>query len=261
MPKALVNDIEMHYELRGSGKSLLLIHGLGSSGRDWEDFVQLLPNFQIITIDLRGHGQTSKPKGPYSIKLFTHDIVSLLEFLKIQSTNVLGISLGGSIALQMAIDFPEYVKSITVINAPVEIQVDSFKMKMEALKRSLIVRLVGMKKMGEILATRLFVKPEQEDLRKMLIRRWAQNDKKAYLAAMHALMGWSVKAQLHKIKCPSLIIGSDDDYTPSSIKREYTALIPDANFIEIKDARHAVSAEKPEELSEIVRNFIANMNA
>ena len=256
MPKLKVNDIEMYYEITGQGEPLLLIHGLGSSTRDWEDMIPFLSSFQIITLDLRGHGQTSKPRGPYSAKMFANDIISLLKLLKISSTHVLGISLGGGIALQIAVDYPEYVKSLIVINSNAEVRVDSFKMKMEVFKRKLIVRLVGMRKMGEVLATRLFIKPEQEEQRKKLIERWAGNDKKAYLASFGAIAGWSVKKDLPNIKCPALIVGSDEDYSPSDVKREYTALIPNGKFVEIEDARHAVTAEKPEELSKIVLDFL-----
>jgi len=135
---------------------------------------------------------------------------------------------------------------------------DSFKMKMEGFKRKLIVRMVGMKKMGEVLAPRLFIKPEQEEQRAKLIERWAENDKKAYLSAMGAIMGWSVVEDLPNIKCPSLIVGSDEDYSPSAVKKEYAALIPNAKFVEIEDARHAVTAEKPEEVSKVVNEFLSN---
>jgi pimeloyl-ACP methyl ester carboxylesterase len=257
MPKVIVNDIEMNYEMTGQGDYLLLIHGLGSSSRDWEDFIPFLPNFKILTIDLRGHGQTSKPKGLYSIKMFAADIKSLLKQLEISSLNVLGISLGGAVALQLAIDSPEFVKNLVVINSTAELLTNTYKMRFEAIKRILIIRLVGMKKMGEVLAPRLFIKPEQEDLRKKLIERWAENDKKAYLSAMKALIGWSVVKDLPKISCPTLVVGSDQDYSPSSIKQEYTKLIPNGKFVEIADARHAVTVEKPEELSKIVLPFLS----
>ncbi len=259
MSKIVVNDIEMYYEISGQGEPLVLIHGLGSSTRDWEDFIPLLPNFQIITLDLRGHGQTTKPKGPYSIKMFANDIITLLKHLDIDSAHVLGISLGGAIALQISVDYPDSVKSTTIINSTAEILLDSFKMKMEAFKRKLIVKLVGMKKMGEVLAPRLFIKPEQEEQRQKLITRWAENDKKAYLSAMGALMGWSVMKDLPNIKCPALVVGSDGDYSTSEVKKEYTTLIPNAKFVEIQDARHAVTAEKPQELSKIVLEFLSTI--
>jgi pimeloyl-ACP methyl ester carboxylesterase len=256
MPKVVINNIEMYYEITGQGEPLLLIHGLGSSTRDWEDMIPYLSSFQIITLDLRGHGQTSKPKGPYTAKMFANDVVSLLKHLGIDSANILGISLGGGIAFQIAVDFPDYVKSLIVINSTAEAPVDSFKMKMEAFKRKFIVRLVGMKKMGEVLATRLFIKPEQEELRAKMIKRWAENNKKAYISSFGAILGWSVKKDLPNIKCPTLIIGSDEDYSPSEVKREYTSLIPNAKFVEIEDARHAVTVEKPEDVSKAVMDFL-----
>jgi pimeloyl-ACP methyl ester carboxylesterase len=259
MPKVSVNDIEMYYEISGEGEPLVLIHGLGSSTRDWEDMIPFLQNFQIITLDLRGHGQTTKPKGPYTAKMLANDVISLLKHLEINSTHILGISLGGGIAFQIAVDFPKFVKSLIVVNSNVEVPIDSIKMKMELFKRKLIVRLVGMKKMGEVLATRLFIKPEQEEQRTKMITRWAENDKKAYLASFGAIVGWSVKEDLSKIACPTLIIGSEEDYSPSDVKREYTALIPNAKFIEIEDARHAVSVEKPEELSKVVNDFLKSI--
>jgi len=257
MPNENVKDIEMYYELTGEGDPLLLIHGLGSSTRDWEEQVPFFSEkYQVITIDLRGHGKTDKPKGPYSIKMFAEDIAELLKKLGITSTHVLGISLGGGVAFQFAIDFPGLVRSLVIVNAGIEYPMDSFKMKFELFKRTFIVKLISMKKMGEVLAPRLFIKPEQEELRKKLIERWAENDKKAYLAAMNALKGWSVRDQLNKINFPTLVIGSDEDYTSSSVKEEYTALIPKARFIEIEDVRHAVPFEKPKEFNKIVMDFL-----
>ena len=257
MPKEKVKDIEMYYEITGEGEYLLLIHGLGSSTRDWEEQVPIFSQkYQVITLDLRGHGKTDKPKGPYSMRMFAEDIAELLKKLEIKSIHILGISLGGGIAFQFAVDYPELVKSLIIVNAAIEIPLDSFKMKLEAFKRIFIVKLVGMKKMGKVLAPRLFIKTEQEDLREKLIERWAENDKKAYLSAMRALIGWSVRDQLDKVKFPTLIIGSDEDYAPTSVKEEYTALLSDAKFIEIKDARHAVPIEKPKEFNEIVMKFL-----
>lgn len=257
MPIEKVNGIRIYYEITGEGEYLLLIHGLGSSTRDWEEQVPVFSQkFKVISIDLRGHGKTDKPKGPYNMEMFAKDIADLLNKLGINSTHILGISLGGGIAFQFAVDYPEMVNSLIIVNAGIEIPADSFKMKIEAFKRTLIVKLVGMNKMGKVLAPRLFIKPEQEELRKKLIERWAENDKKAYISAMRALIGWSVRDQLHKLNFPTLIIGSDEDYVPSSIKEEYTALIPNAKFIEIEDARHAVTMEKPKQFNEIVMKFL-----
>jgi len=139
MSKEKVKEIEMYYEVTGEGESLLLIHGLGSSTRDWEFQVPVFSQkYQVITIDLRGHGKSDKPKGPYSMQMFAGDIAELLKKLGIKSTHVLGISLGGGIAFQFALDYPNLVKSLMIVNAGIEIPMDSFKMKLEAFKRCLL---------------------------------------------------------------------------------------------------------------------------
>lgn len=260
MPKKKVNDINLYFEITGEGEPLLLIHGLGSSTRDWEEQVPFFSDkYQVITIDLRGHGKTDKPKGPYSISMFAKDIAELLKSLMLTSVNIVGISLGGTIGFQFAVDYPNMAKSIVIVNSGVEFKLDSLKARYNFFVRKSIVKLIGMKKMGEVLAPRLFIKPEQEELRKRLIIRWAENDKKAYLSALKSLKGWSIKDRIHMIKCPTLVIGSDEDYTPTSIKKEYTSLIPNAKLVEIKDARHAVTIEKPTEFNIILMDFLSNL--
>ena len=149
------------------------------------------------------------------------------------------------------------VKSLVIVNGGVEFKLDSFKAKYNFFMRKFIVSLVGMKKMGEVLALRLFIKPEQEDLRQKLIERWAENDKKAYLNALKSLKGWTAKDRIHTINCPTLVISSDEDYTPVSVKEEYTALIPNGKLVVIDNARHAVTMEKPNEFNKIVMEFLS----
>lgn len=254
MPK---NNIT-YYEVAGEGQPLLFIHGLGSSTRDWEEQVTFFSKkYQVITLDLRGHGQSDKPKEKYSIPGFSNDTADLLKSLKLGPTHIVGLSLGGAVAFEFAIKYPELTKTMTIVNSGPGISMDSFKMKFEIFKRTAIVKLVGMKKMGEVLAPRLFIKKDQQDLREKMISRWAENDKRAYLSAFNSFKGWDVNDLLHTIKCPTLILGSDEDYSPSELKIEYTKLIPNAEFVEIKDVRHALPMEKPDEFNSILIDFLS----
>ena len=257
MPQKLIRDININYEIIGDGQPLLFIHGLGSSLRDWEEQIPVFSKkFKVITLDLRGHGQTDKPKGPYSISMFAEDIAELIKSLKIDPVHVVGISLGGAIGFHLAIDHPDITKSLVVVNMSASVPIKSLKEKQMFFLRVLIVKMMGMKKMGEVLAKRLFIKPEQEELRERMASRWAENDKKAYLSSLKTLKNWSVLERLQEIKCPTLVISSDEDYTPLSDKEEYTALISNAKLVVIEDARHAVSVEKPGELNTILMDFL-----
>ena len=257
MPTIKVSNIEMYYEIHGEGDPLLLIHGLGSSSRDWEYQVpQFSKLYKVITIDLRGHGKTSKPKGPYSIHGFADDIALFLELLNIKQVNILGLSMGTATGFELAINYPELVKSLIAVNMGVKIPVKTFKEKYQFFLRDLIVKVLGMKKMGEFLSPRLFPFPEQEELRKKVTIRWAENDKKAYLSAFHSLKNWSVEKELHKITCPTIVIASDGDYTPVEIKEEYVKKIPNGQISIIKNSHHAVPMEKPEEFNKTVLDFL-----
>ena len=112
MPKAKLNGIDIYYEVYGSGEPLLLITGLGGSIIDW--LYQIPPlsrHFQVIAIENRGAGRTEKPE-EHSIELYAQDCVALLDHLSIPSANVFGISMGGMIGQQMALDHRERVRSL-----------------------------------------------------------------------------------------------------------------------------------------------------
>jgi pimeloyl-ACP methyl ester carboxylesterase len=257
MPKIQSNGINLYYEIHGEGQPLLFIHGLGSSARDWEFQVdEFSKSYRVITFDLRGHGQSDKPAGPYTMSMFAADTVGLLKALGIDSPHVVGLSLGGGVAFQMAVDASIPIKSLTIVNSTPELLVRTFKDRLMVWQRIAIVKLLGMKKMGEVLSKRLFIKPEQEDIRKVFVQRWAENDQRAYLNSMRALVGWSVTARIGSIRCPTLILAADQDYSPVSIKEAYAAKIPGARLVVIPDSRHAMPVERPQEFNLALREFL-----
>ena len=258
MPKIQSNGINLYYEIHGEGQPLLFIHGLGSSTRDWEFQVQeFAKSYKVITLDLRGHGQSDKPAGPYSMSMFAADTVGLLKGLGIDAPHVVGLSLGGGVAFQMAVDASLPLKSLIIVNSTPELIVRTFKERMTVWQRIAIVKLLGMRKMGEVLSKRLFIKPEQEDIRQMFVTRWAENDQRTYLNAMRALVGWSVAARIGSISCPTLVIAADQDYSPLSVKEAYTAQIPGAQLAVIPDSRHATPVEHPQEFNLVLQKFLA----
>ena len=95
MPVLHLEDVDLYYELAGEGQPILLIYGLGSSSRDWEKQIEFFASrYQLIAVDIRGHGKSSKPPGPYSVLQFAGDVVQLLEALEVGPVHVVGISMG-----------------------------------------------------------------------------------------------------------------------------------------------------------------------
>lgn len=256
MPYKNLNGIELYYETSGEGEPLLFIHGLGSSTRDWEDQVQdFSEKFQTITVDLRGHGQSEKPSTSYSISLFASDVAALIREIG-EPMNVAGISMGGMVALQLAVDYPNMVKSLIIINSQDELLMNTRQVRQAVMLRKMIPRLMGMKWMGKYLGKKLFPDEGQEHLQKLIADRWAENAVKDYIKSVNAMVGWSVRKHLGAIKCPVLVVASELDYSPVEAKEVYVKLLPDARLEVIEGARHAVSVERPEELNEVMKGFL-----
>lgn len=258
MPAVQSNGTTLYYETQGEGQPLLFIHGLGSSTLDWEFQVAAFSSsYRVITFDLRGHGQSDKPTGPYSMAMFAADTAGLLRALRIDQAHVVGLSLGGGIAFQLAVETPQMVKTLVIVNSAPELVVRTFHDRLVVWQRLAMVRLLGMRKLGEVLGKRLFVTPEYTRQRETFVARWAGNDQRAYLAALRAMVGWSVTARLGTIRCPTLIISADQDYTPRSLKEAYTAKIPNAQLVTIPDSHHALPVEKPREFNRALEEFLA----
>lgn len=260
MPTLPIRDTQLYYESAGAGQPILFIHGLGSSTRDWQlQLDHFSSRYHMVTMDVRGHGRSAKPPGPYSVPQFAADVIALIHTLELERPHIVGISMGGMIALQIAIDAPDLPRSLTVVNSPAELVFESLKDHFVLAQRKLIVQLLGMRRMGEFLARRLFLKPEEEEIRRIFAERWAENDKRAYLDALDGLVGWSVTGRVGEIQCPVLVVAADHDYTPVSAKAAYVAQIPQAELVVMPDSRHATPVEHPQAFNRVLAEFLAKV--
>ena len=114
-----VNGIEMYYEIIGKGEPVMLLHGWLQSGDTWDDVAdELQHNFQIIKLDLRGHGASTNPSGAYiTTKQLALDVYALLDHLGIGTFKAMGISMGGNTLLHMATQQPERIQAMVLIGA------------------------------------------------------------------------------------------------------------------------------------------------
>ncbi|MGD9592514.1 MAG: alpha/beta fold hydrolase [Candidatus Berkiella sp.] len=257
MPYLKVNDIKIHYELLGQGKPVLFIHGLGSSTRDWEyQTPYFSKNYQVLLVDLRGHGQTDKPNHPYSVSLFASDIAHVISTLFPEGVHVVGHSLGGMVAFQLTVDYPNLVKSLTIVNSGPAVIFPSIKSQLFFYLRFFDVRLFGMSHMSKNLAKMLFPEPNQKEFRETFEQRWCENDPKAYTNSLKAFRGWTVMHRLPSITCPTLIISADKDYTPISYKEYYTKLITNAKLKVIENSRHITIIDQADIFNEMVDDFL-----
>ena len=122
-------------------------------------------SYRVIAMDVRGHRHSAKPPGPYTVELFMQDAIALLRALDAMPAHIVGLSMGGMIAFQMAVDSPEAVRSLVIVNSGPAMILRTFSQKMLIRSRFAVVRLFGMRALGRMVAGPLFPKPEQAQLR------------------------------------------------------------------------------------------------
>jgi 3-oxoadipate enol-lactonase len=261
MPFWVKDGFQMHYATAGdwqkSQDTLLLIHGLGSSIRDWEyQLPALEPHFKILMVDLRGHGQTDKPNMPYTISLMSEDVISLIRHLQCGPLHLVGHSMGGMIAFQLALDYSDMVKTLTIINSAPQVAFPSFRSRLNFGLRALSVKWFGMKKLSVSLAKAVFPKPGQAALRDVFIERWCENSPQAYLNSLKAFHDWNVMIRLPDLHCPVLIISGDRDYTPVAYKQFYVQLIKNAELVVIEDSGHLTIIDQAQKCNQAIIDFL-----
>ncbi|MCR8719976.1 alpha/beta hydrolase [Pseudomonas syringae] len=252
------DDCSLHYEEYGQGEPVLLLHGLGSSCQDWEYQIPVLAShYRVIVMDMRGHGRSDKPHERYSIKAMSNDVEALIEHLRLGPVHVVGLSMGGMIGFQLAVDQPHLLKSLCIVNSAPQVKVRSPGDLWQWIRRWTLSRLVSMATLGKALGKLLFPKPEQAELRRKMAERWGRNDKRAYLASFDTIVGWGVENRLGRITCPTLIVAAEHDYTPVSLKEAYVKSLPNARLVVINDSRHATPLDQPEQFNRTLLEFIA----
>lgn len=259
MPKIQINELNTYYEIHGQGEPLVLIHGLGSSSQDWAyQLDHLSSRYKVLIYDVRGHGQSDKPPGPYGVPIYAEDLAELMKALDIPAAHICGISMGGMIAFQMGVDYPEMVKTLTVVNSRADLVPDTLGERWNVFQRLVVFRLLSMERIAETLSRRMFIKPEHEEQRLLFVEHWANNPKPVYMKVMKSLVGWTVEDKLGEIDIPTLVIAADEDYTPVEDKQRIVNKMKKAKLVVIEDSRHATPVEHPEVFNRTLASFIEN---
>ncbi len=134
------DECTLHYEEYGQGEPVLLLHGLGSSCQDWEyQIPALAARYRVIVMDLRGHGRSDKPHERYSIQGMSNDVEALIEHLRLGPVHVVGLSMGGMVGFQLAVDH----KSLCIVNSAPQVKVRSPGDLWQWARRWTLSRVVG----------------------------------------------------------------------------------------------------------------------
>ncbi|MCU0757882.1 MAG: alpha/beta hydrolase [Steroidobacteraceae bacterium] len=228
----------LYYLDRGSGEPVLLIHGLGSSSADWAFQIPALePRCRVLAPDLPGCGHSAAPVGGYEIAGMARALWALVDGLALPAINLVGFSLGGSVALEMALQRPAAVPRLALINSLATYRIDHWRKWLEARVPAALVRVIGMQGMARLVAKRSFPLPWQHEMRRRVVEVIGAVPAKTYLGMAGALERWSALERLARLPCRSLVIASEFDFTPVAEKQLLAERIG-GSLVVVRGSRH-----------------------
>ena len=265
MPKANVNGININYKVQGQGEPLIMISGLNSDHSSWKSQTGLFKKyFRTITFDNRGVGKSDKPAGPYTIKMMTDDTIGLMDHLNIEKAHVLGVSMGGMIAQELAINHPERVDKLVLgctfarrdgtsgfsseMNKALEAYERSSRDEASLRRFASVSMPLTINKWSY----RVFIIP----LMKIAFRFSSQ---KGVAEQLEAVSAHDAADRLGMIKASTLVITGTEDRVIKPISSEVIAsLVPNAKLVKVLGGGHNFYAEMRGEFNREVLDFLRN---
>jgi 3-oxoadipate enol-lactonase len=260
MPIAKVDDIELDYERSGSGPPLLLIMGMSGSALHWgEPFLEALRrDFEVIVYDHHGVGASSRLEQPITIVGMAENAVGLLDVLEIDSAHIMGISMGGMIAQELALAHPERVRTLTLGCTYCGGEGSSF-LSPELSERLAEARRSGDRERALRTSWEANVSAAMVDDRDAYAAYLAIGQRRAVAlsvieAQTEAIRAHDTSARLSKLAMPTLVIhGTADEILPVQNGRLVASHIPGSHLEILEDVGHLFFWERPDRAAELVR--------
>jgi 3-oxoadipate enol-lactonase len=260
--KAIINGWSIDYSIYGktSGLPVVFIHGFPFSQEMWRSQVaELSSDYRMITYDVRGHGKSEVGDGQYAIEFFVDDLIGLLDHVQIEKAVVVGLSMGGYIALRAIERNPERFKGLALCDTRSEADPNEGKIKRAGNIKS--VKTDGVKKYAEGFVRAVFAPQtfERNPEAIKFIRNIIENTSPISIAGTLLALAsrTDTTESLSKINVPTLIlVGEHDALTPVSAARSMNEKIRQSELYVISDAAHLSNLENPEEFNKHLSGFL-----
>ncbi|MEP7356778.1 MAG: alpha/beta fold hydrolase [Anaerolineales bacterium] len=261
---ATVNGAELHYEIRGSGPALVLIHAGIADRRMWDEQVAAFAeHFRVIRYDLRGFGATVQPRGEFS---HLADLAGLLEALGVGRTHVLGCSKGGSIALDYALEYPERTGAVVFVASVPSGYTSESDVPPAQWEEMVAAYKAGNFERAAALEAEIWVAGPSRTAGQVeagILRRVAEMDVIA-LRNEAAELGQERPAAVPAVKRlgrlaePLLIVAGDlDDPDVVAAGEWLAAQVPGARRVVVSGTAHFPNMERPEAFNRVVLEFLS----
>jgi pimeloyl-ACP methyl ester carboxylesterase len=260
VPKAGVEGVELHYERAGDGEPLLLIQGMTGTHMSWGApfLAPLERHFDCVSFDHRGVGHSSRVHEPFTISELASDAAGLLDALEIERAHVLGISMGGMVAQEMALAHPERLRSLTLgctyCGGPGSQLMDpaDFQGLVEAMASGSRERVV--RASWELNLSPGFRADESRFADFVAMAESVPVPRETVQLQLHAIVAHDTSARLPELELPTLVVhGSVDRVLPFVNGAQIAALLADAQLERLEDVGHMFWWEQPERAAELTR--------
>lgn len=255
----------IYYTLTGppEAPAVVLLHGLGSCGDDWGPQIPALAaRYRVLAVDLPGHHRSARPGGPLSIAGMAAAVDALLTRLALDRIHVVGLSLGGCVALGLALHAPARVRSLLLINTFAHLRPSGLRGVMRGAGRAALAVAAPMSVLAAYVAREAFPRAEQAPLRAAATARLAANPRGQYLASLRALMRFDVRDRLAEIRCPTLVVaGALDATVPLAAKELLARAIPGARLSLVRDSGHVTPIDQAEALNRLLLEHLSEAGA
>lgn len=243
-----VNGILLHVTDEGSGHPVLFLHGLGCDGTDWQPQLAVFADrYRCITIDHRGHGRSGREVGEgYSIPRFAADALGVLDHLGIDRVHVVGLSMGGMIAQQIAIDAPERVCTLSLLDTfarPGALGEGMSTMADQVEANGLEMIVAGFQAMVFASETPI----AHPDIIERFNAQFRGNTPACLASAMRAIGGLDTFGHLGAVRAPTVVlVGAEDNLTPLAQANELAGAIAGSRLEIVPNAGHFSNIENPD---------------
>lgn len=256
MPHVQNERAELYWHAHGSGPAVLLIMGLSFTHEMWFRIVPwLVDKYRVILFDNRGMGRSSVPSGPYSIRQMARDAAAVLRAAGTASAHIVGASMGGMIAQELALSQPAMVESLTLACTTHSGLFGRWPDFSKVPRRAGKTREERERAVIELLyadSTPLHL--IEEDIRIRASCRWTS---KGFLNQFAGILLWSAYLRLPRLRIPTLVVHGDQDrLVPIENGRTVARRIPGAQFELIPNAGHVMTTDQPELCSEKLLRFL-----
>jgi 3-oxoadipate enol-lactonase len=261
MEHRVVKGVRLAFQQEGDGPPLLLLHGLGGSHDDWRKQVPVFARrYSVIAPDLRGFGDSERQE-PFTVQQHARDVAGLLDALGIARAHVVGLSMGGAVAMELALSEPGRVAGLVLANTAPGFELRGWQRRYMGFSRLLLALLFGVGGVARLFSKAVFPAPHQESLRKRLLERASHTSRWVYIASLRSLVRWDAEERLPALRLPTLVLGAEHDYTDIHEKRRWAARIPGAQVVMLPGSRHRSELDAPAAFNDAVGRFLDSVPA